>query len=49
MIAHRLSTIRNAQLIAVVEGGRVVEQGTHAQLLELGGTYARYYRMQFGE
>ena len=49
MIAHRLSTIRNAQLIAVVEGGQVVEQGTHAQLLELGGTYARYYCMQFGE
>ena len=49
IIAHRLSTIRGAQLIAVVEGGRVVEQGTHDELLAAGGTYARYYRMQFGE
>ncbi len=49
IIAHRLSTIRGAQLIAVVEDGRVVEQGTHDQLLARNGTYARYYRMQFGE
>ncbi len=49
IIAHRLSTIRGAQLIAVVESGRVVEQGTHDQLLARNGTYARYYRMQFGE
>ena len=49
IIAHRLSTIRGAQLIAVVEHGRVVEQGTHDQLLARNGTYARYYRMQFGE
>lgn len=49
IIAHRLSTIRTAQLIAVVEDGRVVEQGTHDELLALDGTYARYYRMQFGE
>ena len=49
MIAHRLSTIRSASLIAVVEGGRVVEQGTHDELLARGGTYARYYRLQFGE
>ncbi|MEB1813289.1 ABC transporter ATP-binding protein [Adlercreutzia mucosicola] len=49
IIAHRLSTIRSAQLIAVVEGGRVVEQGTHDELLAANGTYARYYRMQFGE
>lgn len=49
MIAHRLSTIRSAQLIAVVEDGRVVEAGTHDELLARGGTYARYYRMQFGE
>ena len=48
VIAHRLSTIRSADLIAVVEDGAVVEQGTHDELLELGGTYARYYEMQFG-
>ncbi len=49
IIAHRLSTIRTAQLIAVVEDGRVVELETHDELLALDGTYARYYRMQFGE
>ena len=48
IIAHRLSTIRNASMIAVIEQGRVVEQGTHEDLLSLGGTYARYYEMQFG-
>ena len=48
VIAHRLSTIRNADLIAVVEDGRVGELGTHEELLSLGGTYARYCDMQFG-
>ena len=48
VIAHRLSTIRNADLIAVVEDGRVGELGTHEELLALGGTYARYCEMQFG-
>lgn len=48
VIAHRLSTIRGADLIAVVDGGRVVERGTHDELLAKGGVYARYYRLQFG-
>lgn len=49
VIAHRLSTIKGADAIAVVDEGRVVEFGTHAELLAAGGTYARYYRMQFGD
>jgi len=46
-IAHRLSTILAADLILVVERGRIVERGTHAELLERGGLYARLYRQQF--
>ncbi len=45
-IAHRLSTIRNADLILVIENGRITEQGTHAQLVALGGSYARMNRIQ---
>ena len=47
IIAHRLSTIKGADEIATVEAGRVVERGSHEELLARGGTYARYYRMQF--
>ena len=46
-IAHRLSTILRADLILVYERGRVVERGTHAELLAVGGAYARLYHEQF--
>lgn len=47
VIAHRLSTIRNADLILVLERGTIVEQGTHDELLVLGGRYTQMYQLQF--
>ena len=47
VIAHRLSTVRDADLILVVDGGRIVEQGTHDDLLLRGGLYAQLYQTQF--
>jgi subfamily B ATP-binding cassette protein MsbA len=48
VIAHRLSTIEHADRVVAMDAGRVVEQGTHAQLLASGGLYARLHAMQFG-
>ncbi|MFJ2774856.1 ABC transporter ATP-binding protein [Streptomyces sp. NPDC087300] len=49
VIAHRLSTIRSADQILVVEAGRIVERGTHEELLDAGGRYAELYRTQFAK
>ena len=46
MIAHRLSTVVDAHQILVMEQGRIVERGTHAELLALGGRYAEMWRLQ---
>jgi ATP-binding cassette subfamily B protein len=47
VIAHRLSTVRDADRILVVDGGRITEQGTHAELLAADGLYAELYKTQF--
>jgi len=47
VIAHRLSTVLRADLILVMDRGRIVERGTHEQLLAVGGLYARLYDEQF--
>ncbi|HYW73525.1 MAG TPA: ABC transporter transmembrane domain-containing protein [Pyrinomonadaceae bacterium] len=49
VIAHRLSTVRRADTIVVLEAGRIIEQGTHAELLSRGGQYQRLYELQFAD
>ena len=49
VIAHRLSTVRNADEILVVDDGRIVQRGTHTELLAAGGLYAELYRTQFAD
>ena len=47
VVAHRLSTIKRANAIAVISEGKIIERGTHEQLMELGGTYQKLYSLQF--
>ena len=49
VIAHRLSTVVDADLIYVIDSGRIIESGTHAELLKRGGAYAKLYALQFAE
>ena len=49
VIAHRLSTVRRADMIVVIERGRIIETGRHAELLALGGSYRRLYELQFAD
>ena len=49
VVAHRLSTVRNADEIAVISEGRIIEEGTHEKLIAEGGVYAELYSEQFRE
>lgn len=49
IIAHRLSTIRNCDIIMVMDGGKIVEQGNHENLVEIGGIYSKLWRVQTGQ
>ncbi|MCA1594479.1 MAG: ATP-binding cassette domain-containing protein, partial [Acidobacteria bacterium] len=49
VIAHRLSTVRRADMIVVIERGRIIETGRHAELLATGGAYQRLYELQFAD
>ncbi|HKO61818.1 MAG TPA: ABC transporter ATP-binding protein [Pyrinomonadaceae bacterium] len=49
VIAHRLSTVRRADMIVVMEAGRIIETGTHAELLAKGGKYRKLYELQFAD
>lgn len=47
MVAHRLSTIKNADEIAVVDDGKIIEQGSHEELMKKEGVYSHLYSLQF--
>ena len=49
IVAHRLSTIRSADVILVMRDGHIIEQGTHKELLDKGGFYAKLYQSQFAQ
>ncbi|MFO0500224.1 MAG: ATP-binding cassette domain-containing protein, partial [Pseudomonadota bacterium] len=49
IVAHRLSTIKNADVIVVLDGGKIVENGSHAALLKKGGLYAKLWHLQGAE